>query len=246
MKPGKIILNGLLRENPVLVLLLGMCPTLGVSTSAINGLGMGLATTSVLILSNTLISLLRRLIPDKVRIPAYIVLIASVVTVIELLMAAYLPALHESLGLFIPLIVVNCIILGRAEAFASKNGVAASALDGISMGLGFTFALTLLGSIREILGAGSIFGYAFVPEESPKILFFVYPPGAFVALGFLIAVVRLITSQAEKISALNRRLAKGNAEPAGPAAGPSGRQAGGTSGGHSHAPATGPGTGGTA
>ncbi|WP_037573076.1 RnfABCDGE type electron transport complex subunit E [Spirochaeta cellobiosiphila] len=184
--------KGFLKENPVFVLLLGMCPTLGVTTSAINGLGMGLATTSVLILSNVAIALIKDLIPDKVRIPAFIVVIASFVTIIEMLMAAYLPALHKQLGLFIPLIVVNCIILGRAEAFAAKNGVVESLIDGLSMGLGFALALTILGSVREILGSGSIFGWQFLPETVPTMLLFVMPPGAFIALGFIIAGVNRI------------------------------------------------------
>ncbi|ADN02227.1 transporter [Spirochaeta thermophila DSM 6192] len=180
------LLKGFFKENPVFVLLLGMCPTLGVTNSAINGLGMGLATAAVLIGSNTVVSLIRDFIPDKVRIPSFIVVIATFVTIIDLVMAAFVPELHESLGLFIPLIVVNCIILGRAEAFASKHGVGASFIDGLSMGLGFTFALTILGSVREILGSGSIFGLSFVPEGASTVLLFVMPPGAFIALGLLI------------------------------------------------------------
>jgi len=190
--------KGFFKENPIFVLLLGMCPTLGVTTSAMNGLGMGLATTAVLIAANVAIALLKNLIPDKVRIPAYIVVIASFVTIIDLSMAAFVPALHEQLGLFIPLIVVNCIILGRAEAFASKNGVGASAIDAISMGFGFAMALTMLGSIREILGSGAIFGYSFVAEGAPTMLMFVMPPGAFIALGLLIATVRAISTRAER------------------------------------------------
>ncbi len=176
--------KGFFRENPVFVLLLGLCPTLGVTTSAINGLGMGLATMFVLILSNVVISLVRNLIPKKVRIPSFIVIIASFVTIVDLLMAAYLPGLHEALGLFIPLIVVNCIVLGRAEAFASKNPIGHSAIDGLGMGIGFTFALVLLGGIREILGNYSIFGFKFM--EADGILMFILAPGAFLVLGFII------------------------------------------------------------
>lgn len=176
--------KGFFRENPVFVLLLGLCPTLGVTTSAINGLGMGLATMFVLILSNVVISLVRNLIPKKVRIPSFIVIIASFVTIVDLLMAAYLPGLHEALGLFIPLIVVNCIVLGRAEAFASKNPIGHSAIDGLGMGIGFTFALLLLGGIREILGNYSLFGFKFL--EADGILMFILAPGAFLVLGFII------------------------------------------------------------
>ncbi|HAH59070.1 MAG: electron transport complex subunit E [Lentimicrobium sp.] len=179
--------RGLLRNNPVFVLLLGMCPTLGVTTSAINGMGMGLATTFVLVMSNVVISLVKNVIPDKVRIPAFIVIIASFVTVVDLVMAGFAPALHEQLGIFIPLIVVNCIVLGRAEAFASKNTVFSSILDGLGMGLGFAFALTLLGSIREILGSGAFFGMKFIQGDA--ILLFVLAPGAFIALGYLIALI---------------------------------------------------------
>ncbi len=181
--------KGILKDNPVFVMLLGMCPVLGVTTSAINGLGMGVATLFVLILSNFVISLIKSLIPDKVRIPAFIVVIASFVTVVDLSMAAYLPALHEQLGLFIPLIVVNCIILGRAESFASKNSIFASIIDGLGMGLGFTIALTLLGGTREILGNGSIFDFKFIAEDANTFLLFVMPPGAFIALGYLIAII---------------------------------------------------------
>lgn len=186
------LLKGFFRENPVFVIMLGMCPTLGVTNSAINGLGMGLATTAVLLGSNTVISLIRDLIPEKVRIPSFIVVIATFVTIIDLVMAAFVPELHESLGLFIPLIVVNCIILGRAEAFASKHGVGASFIDGLSMGLGFTFALTVLGSVREILGSGSIFGLSFVSEGASTVLLFVMPPGAFIALGLLIPAMNAL------------------------------------------------------
>lgn len=184
----KIMLNGLIKENPTFVLLLGMCPTLGTTSSAINGMSMGLATTFVLICSNIVISLIKNLVPDKVRIPAYIVVIAAFVTMVEMIMQAYVPALYASLGLFIPLIVVNCIVLGRAEAFAAKNSVVPSMFDGLGIGLGFTVALTLLGSIRELLGTGKIFDFAIYPE-SYGMLLFVLAPGAFIALGFLIAIV---------------------------------------------------------
>ena len=179
--------KGFFRDNPILVLLLGCCPTLATTTSAINGLSMGLATTFVLILSNMSISLLKNFIPNKVHIPCYIVVIASFVTVLQLLMQAYVPSIYETLGLFIPLIVVNCIVLGRAEAYASKNNVLDSAVDGISMGLGFAMALTILGSIREILGSGSIFGWKII--EGDAILVFVLAPGAFIAMGYLIAIM---------------------------------------------------------
>ncbi len=180
--------RGIIRENPTFVMLLGMCPTLGVTTSALNGLGMGLATLFALLLSNSAISLLKNLIPAQVRIPAYIVVIAAIVTVLELLMAAYLPALHAALGIYIPLIVVNCIILGRAEAFASKHNLWQSILDAVGMGIGFTIALTLLGAIREILGNGSIFGYAFAGDNISPMLLFIMPPGAFLALAGLIII----------------------------------------------------------
>ena len=189
MNNWKTFTKGLIKENPILVLLLGCCPTLATTTSAINGMSMGLATTFVLIMSNLVISLLKNFIPDKVRIPCFIVVIASFVTVVQLVMQAYVPDIYETLGLFIPLIVVNCIVLGRAEAFASKNPVWPSILDGAGMGLGFTFALTILGSIREILGSGSIFNWRFLPEDASTILVFVLAPGAFIALGYLIAIV---------------------------------------------------------
>lgn len=195
MSFGKELYRGIIKENPVLVLLLGMCPTLAVTSSAINGFGMGMAATVVLLGSNLVISLLKNLIPEKVRIPVFIVIIASFVTVIDLVMAGYTPELHEQLGIFIPLIVVNCIILGRAEAFASKNKVLDSLLDGAVMGLGFTIALTVLGSIRELIGAGSIFGWKFVSADASTVLLFILPPGAFIALGFLIAVVNRLTKQ---------------------------------------------------
>lgn len=183
----KTVVNGVIKENPVFVLLLGMCPTLGTTSSAINGLGMGLATMFVLFSSNVVISLLKNIIPDKVRIPAFIVVIATFVTLVEMVMQAYLPALYESLGLFIPLIVVNCIVLGRAEAFAAKNTVFKSFLDGIGMGLGFTMALTLLGTAREFLGTGKIFSMMIFPENYGMLLF-VLAPGAFIALAYLIAI----------------------------------------------------------
>ena len=188
MNKLSIFTKGFFKENAVFTLLLGMCPTLGVTSSAINGLGMGLATTFVLIMSNIVVSLVKDVIPDKVRIPAFIVIIASFVTVVELLMQAYLPALFESLGLFIPLIVVNCIVLGRAEAFASKNNVFSSFLDGAGMGLGFAMALTMLGAIREFLGSGKMFDLVIYPEQY-GMLVFVLAPGAFIALGYLIAVI---------------------------------------------------------
>lgn len=191
MNNWKVFLNGLIKENPTFVLLLGMCPTLGTTSSALNGMSMGLATTFVLICSNIVIALLKNLIPDKVRIPAYIVVIASFVTLLQMLMQAYLPSLYASLGLFIPLIVVNCIILGRAEAFAAKNTALPSLFDGLGMGLGFTWALTLLGAVRELLGTGSIFGFTLLPSAT-NMLVFVLAPGAFIVLGYLIAIVNKI------------------------------------------------------
>ncbi|MBO5486794.1 MAG: electron transport complex subunit E [Eubacterium sp.] len=179
--------NGVIKENPTFIMMLGMCPTLAVTSSAINGLGMGLSTTVVLILSNMLISALRKIIPDKVRIPAFIVIVASFVTIVQLVLQAYIPFLYSALGVYIPLIVVNCIILGRAEAYASKNGVIASAFDGIGMGLGFTVGLTLIGIFREILGSGAIFGFQFLPS-SVNISIFVMAPGAFFVLAFLTAI----------------------------------------------------------
>ena len=184
----KIITNGILKENPVLVLLLGMCPTLATTTSAINGLSMGLATMSVLICTNFVISCIKGITPDKVRIPVFIVVIAAFVTILQMLMSAYAPnSLNKALGIYIPLIVVNCLILGRAESFAAKNNPVASLADGVGMGLGFTLGLTVLGCIREILGAGSIFGLVLLPEVT-NVLLFVLPPGAFISLGYLIAV----------------------------------------------------------
>jgi Na+-translocating ferredoxin:NAD+ oxidoreductase subunit E len=183
--------KGFVRENPVFVLLLGMCPTLGVTSSAINGLGMGLATTFVLLMANIVVALIKNLIPDKVRIPSFIVIIAAFVTVVELMMEAYLPALFKSLGIFIPLIVVNCIVLGRAEAFASKNNLRAAAIDGLGMGLGFSFALVLLGSVRELLGSGRLFDIPIYSENYVSLLF-VLAPGAFIVLGYLIAIINRI------------------------------------------------------
>lgn len=182
--------KGFIKENPVFVLLLGLCPTLGVTTSAINGLGMGLATTFVLVMSNVVVSLVKSLIPPKVRIPSFIVIIASFVTIVDLAMNAYVPALHAQLGLFIPLIVVNCLVLGRAEAFASKNTIGSSIIDGLGMGLGFAFALTILGGLREILGSLSIFGFKFA--EGDGMLVFVLAPGAFLGLAYLIALTNKI------------------------------------------------------
>lgn len=183
----KTLVNGIIKENPIFVLLLGMCPTLATTSSAINGMSMGLATTFVLICSNAVISLLKNLIPDKVRIPGFIVVIATFVTVVEMVMNAYVPALADSLGIFIPLIVVNCIVLGRAESFASKNNVIASIFDGIGIGLGFTLALTLLGAVRELLGTGKVFALSIYPEQYGSLIF-VLAPGAFIVLGFLIAI----------------------------------------------------------
>ena len=190
----KTIINGIVKENPTFVLLLGMCPTLATTTSAVNGLGMGVATMFVLICSNTFISLLKNLIPDGVRIPCYIVVIASFVTLLQMLMQAYVPDLYKTLGIFIPLIVVNCVILGRAEAFAAKNNVFASICDGIGIGIGFTLALTILGFVRELLGNGAVFGYQVLPE-SMKMLVFVLAPGAFITLGLLLAIVNSVKNR---------------------------------------------------
>lgn len=190
-----VIVNGIVAENPTFVLMLGMCPTLGTTSSAMNGLGMGVATMFVLICSNVVISMIKKLIPDMVRIPAFIVVIAGFVSMLQMLMQAYVPTLYASLGLFIPLIVVNCIVLGRAEAVAAKRGVLHSALDGIGIGLGFTLGLTLLGSVRELLGTGSVFGLNLYPESYGALLF-VLAPGAFIALGYLIAVVNKLQKKA--------------------------------------------------
>lgn len=188
MNNFKVLMNGIIKENPIFVLLLGMCPTLGTTSSAMNGLGMGLATLFVLVCSNVVISLMKNIIPDAVRIPSYIVIIASFVTLLQMAMQAYVPALYSTLGLFIPLIVVNCIVLGRAESFAAKNTPLSSLFDGLGMGLGFTLALTLLGSVRELLGTGKIFEIVIFPEHYGMLLF-VLAPGAFIALGYLIAII---------------------------------------------------------
>jgi len=182
--------KGFFKENPILVLVLGTCPTLATTTSSLNGMGMGIATTFVLIGSNVVISLLSNVIPDKVRIPAFVVIIASFVTIVDLVMQAYVPALYETLGIFIPLIVVNCIVLGRAEAFASKNSILSSFIDGLGMGLGYTMALGIIGAFREIVGSGTIFGHKFIQGDG--ILVFILAPGAFWALGYLIALINRI------------------------------------------------------
>jgi H+/Na+-translocating ferredoxin:NAD+ oxidoreductase subunit E len=194
MNQWKNFSKGFIKENPVFILLLGLCPTLAVTSSAVNGLGMGMATTFVLICSNMVVNLVRNVIPNKVRIPAFIVIIASFVTIVQMVMEGFLPDLFEALGIFIPLIVVNCIVLGRAEGFASKQSFVSSLLDGLGMGLGFAFALTLLGSIREILGAGSIFGIKLI--EGDGILVFIMSPGAFIVLGYLIALLNRIKKTA--------------------------------------------------
>jgi electron transport complex protein RnfE len=203
MKPWQErIYNGVVKENPALVLMLGMCPTLAVTTSASNGFGMGVSTMAVLIASNLLISLLRKVIPDEVRLPAYIVIVASLVTVVELLTEAFIPALYSALGIYIPLIVVNCIILGRAEAYASKNPPVLSALDGVGMGLGFTIALTIIGLLREFLGAGTLFGISVLPDYMEPIAIFVKAPGAFMVIGIVIAVMNaagMMTKANEKV-----------------------------------------------
>lgn len=187
--------KGFIKENPLLVLVIGTCPALAVTTSAINGLGMGAATTFVLVMSNVLIALLKNFIPNKVRIPAFIVIIATFVTIVDLVMNAFLPDLYKALGIFIPLIVVNCIILGRAEAFAQKNNVLASLLDGLGMGLGFTLAIFVVGSIREILGNGSIFDIKFVSESASTILLFIMPPGAFITLGYIMLLMNKVKAK---------------------------------------------------
>ncbi len=189
----QIFFKGIIKENPVFVMLLGMCPTLGVTTTAYNGLGMGIATMFVLIMSNIVVSLIKNLIPNKVRIPAFIVVIASFVTIVEMILEAFIPFLYDQLGIFIPLIVVNCVILGRAEAFASKNNVYHSIIDGLGMGLGFTLALTVLGATREILGSGSIFNLVLFGENANTILLFILPPGAFIALAYLSAIYNKLT-----------------------------------------------------
>jgi electron transport complex protein RnfE len=194
MSQIKNFTKGFIKENPVFVLFLGLCPTLGVTTSAINGIGMGLATMFVLVMSNLVVSLIKNFVPDKVRIPSFIVIIASFVTIVQLTMQAFVPSLFDALGLFIPLIVVNCVVLGRAEAFASKNNVWSSIVDGFGMGLGFTFALFLLGSVREILGSGSFFDQKFI--EGDGMLIFILSPGAFLALGYLIVIINKLSKKA--------------------------------------------------
>ncbi|MBQ3437988.1 MAG: electron transport complex subunit E [Fusobacterium sp.] len=197
-KYGQILTAGILKENPVFVLLLGLCPTLGVTGSAINGFSMGMAVIAVLACSNGLVSLFKKLIPSQVRIPAYIIIIASLVTVVDMVMNAYTPDLYKVLGLFIPLIVVNCIVLGRAESFASKNGVVESILDGIGSGMGFTLALTFLGAVREILGNGSVFGISLVPENFQPALIFVLAPGGFITIGIILACINIYKSRKPK------------------------------------------------
>lgn len=205
-KIAERLVNGIIKENPTFVLMLGMCPTMAVTTSAINGLGMGLSTTLVLVFSNLLISILRNIIPNRVRVPAYIVIVASLVTVVQFLLQGFVPSLYASLGIFIPLIVVNCIILGRAESYASKNPVLPSIFDGIGMGLGFTFGLTCIGIVREILGAGQIFGFQLLPlaDEAAgtagytPVTIFVLAPGAFLVLGCLVAVMNVLKAKAAK------------------------------------------------
>ncbi|GAA4804675.1 electron transport complex subunit E [Litoribaculum gwangyangense] len=186
-------LKGVIKENPIFVMLLGMCPTLGVTSSAFNGLGMGVATLFVLLMSNIVVSLVKSQIPSKVRIPAFIIIIASFVTIVEMVLEAFIPFLYEQLGIFIPLIVVNCLILGRAEAFASKNNLTSSILDALGMGLGFVLALTVLGTVREILGSGSLFGLKFVPENANTFILFILPPGAFIALAYLTVIFNRLT-----------------------------------------------------
>ena len=195
MSAWKVFIRGLWEEVPIFRILLGLCPTLAVTTSLENGLGMGLATTSVLLGSNLVISLIRNFIPNKIRIPSFIVVIASFVTIVDLIMHGYTPELHRALGIFIPLIVVNCLILGRAEAFASKNSLGHSLADALGMGLGFTFALCLLGSVREILGAGSVAGYILFPETFRPVLILILPPGGFIAYGLLLAGFNLIENR---------------------------------------------------
>ena len=192
-----IVLNGIFKENPVLVLLLGLCPTLGTSSSAINGMSMGLATTAVLVFSNILISVFKKVIPDKVRIPAFIMIIASLVTIVQMLMEAYTPDIYKVLGLYIPLIVVNCIVLGRAESFASKNSVIDSMFDGIGSGLGFTLALTILGMIREVLGNGTIFNIVITPANWQPALIFILPPGGFLTIACVIAFQNYLKQKKE-------------------------------------------------
>lgn len=195
MNIGKVFKNGLINENPTFVQVIGMCPTLAVTTSGTNGLGMGLATTAVLLCANVVISLMRKIVPDKIRIPAFVVVIATFTTIVGMLLKAYLPALDKSLGLFIPLIVVNCLILARAESFASKNNAGLAAVDGIGMGLGFALALTILGAVREILGNGTLFGMGLFGASFQPALLFILPPGAFLTLGFLLAAFNKLNSK---------------------------------------------------
>lgn len=195
MSALKEFTKGFVKENPLFVLVLGTCPSLAVTTSAINGIGMGMATTFVLTMSNILIAMLKNFIPDKVRIPAFIVIIATFVTIVDLVMKAFVPDLYNALGVFIPLIVVNCIILGRAEAFAQKNNIFTSLLDGLGMGLGFTLAIFVMGSIREILGNGSIFDIKFVSQEASTILIFIMPPGAFLTFGYLMLIMNKLKAK---------------------------------------------------
>ncbi|WP_198513438.1 RnfABCDGE type electron transport complex subunit E [Confluentibacter lentus] len=195
MNQKQNFLKGIIKENPIFVMLLGMCPTLGVTSSAFNGLGMGVATLFVLLMSNIVVSLVKNLIPAKVRIPAFIIIIASFVTIVEMILEAFVPLLYEQLGIFIPLIVVNCIILGRAEAFASKNNVLSSIFDALGMGIGFVLALTILGSVREMLGSGSLFGLTFLPETANTFILFILPPGAFIALAYLTVMFNRLTSK---------------------------------------------------
>lgn len=195
MSLGKVFKNGIIDENPTFVQVIGMCPTLAVTSSAINGMGMGLSTAVVLACSNIVISLLRKVIPDKIRIPAFIVVIATFVTIVQMVLKAFVPSLDKALGLYIPLIVVNCLILARAEAYASKNGPVESAVDGIAMGLGFTLGLTILGAVREILGAGTIFGFGILGASYQPALLFILPPGAFLTLGFLMALFNKVVKK---------------------------------------------------
>lgn len=215
MKCKTALFNGLIKENPTFVQMLGMCPTLAVTTSAINGLGMGLTTTAVLMLSNTVISLLRKVIPDRVRIPAFIVIVASLVTMVQLVLQGFVPSLYESLGIYIPLIVVNCIILGRAESFASKYSVLPSLFDGIGMGLGFTIGLTCIGTVRELLGAGQVFGISVFPEGFQPITIMILAPGAFFVLCWLTALqnkIRKMTGKKKEKSCGNCSACKGGCE----------------------------------
>lgn len=186
--------KGIIKDNPVFVMLLGMCPTLGVTSTAFNGLGMGIATLFVLLMSNLVVSIIKSQIPSKVRIPAFIIIIASFVTIVEMVLEAYIPFLFEQLGIFIPLIVVNCLILGRAEAFASKNNIFSSIIDALGMGIGFTIALTILGAVREILGSGSIFDFRFVSEDANTFILFILPPGAFIALAYLTVLFNRVST----------------------------------------------------